>query len=133
MYSVDGLELYLRRCRKVGFIGEFGMEIPYYDFEDGEIRLLPADLIAKLRGEPPLEFPDCMDDPRLRPRADTQNSPFKTARVSFHKRTLAQHRPAQDPLFFGQLPASCRWRLRSRTNHLQNAHFPPSDAYEDWF
>lgn len=64
MYTVDGLELYLRRCRKVGFIGGLGMEIPYYDFEDGEIRLLPADSIAKLRGEPPLEFPDCIEELR---------------------------------------------------------------------
>ncbi len=29
MYTVDGLELYLRRYRKVGFIEQLGMEVPY--------------------------------------------------------------------------------------------------------
>ncbi len=62
MYSVDGLEPYLQRCRKVGFIGQLGMEVPYYDFEDGEIRLISADLVAALKGEPPLEFLDCLHE-----------------------------------------------------------------------
>ena len=64
MYTVDGLELYLRRCRKIGFIEQLGMEVPYYDFEDGEIRLISADLVATLRGEPPIEFPDCIKELR---------------------------------------------------------------------
>lgn len=64
MYPVEELELYLRRCRKIGFIEQLGMEVPYYDFEDGEIRLISADLVATLKGEPPLEFPDCIEELR---------------------------------------------------------------------
>jgi hypothetical protein len=50
MYQVDELELYLRRSRKFGFIEQLGMEVPYYDFEVGEVRLIFADLLATLRG-----------------------------------------------------------------------------------
>jgi hypothetical protein len=64
MYPVEELELYLRRCRKISFIEQLGMEVPYYDFEDGEIRLISTDLIAALKGEPPLEFPDCIAELR---------------------------------------------------------------------
>lgn len=64
MYSVEELELYLRRSRKFGHIEQLGMEVPYYDFEDGEIRLISADLLATLRGDPPLEFPDCIEELR---------------------------------------------------------------------
>ena len=51
MYPVDELELYLRHSRKFGFIEELGMEVPYYDFEDGEMSLVSADLLAMLRGD----------------------------------------------------------------------------------
>ena len=51
MYSADELELDLRHSRKFGFIEELGMEVPYYDFEDGEIRLISADPLATLRGD----------------------------------------------------------------------------------
>ena len=64
MYPMDELELYLRRSRKFGFIEQLGMEVPYYDFEDGEIRLISADLLATLRGEPPLDFPRCIEELR---------------------------------------------------------------------
>jgi hypothetical protein len=64
MYPVDELELFLRRSRKVGFTEQLGLEVPYYDFEDGEIRLSSTDLVAALKGESPLEFPDCI--PELR-------------------------------------------------------------------
>ena len=60
MYPVNELELLLRRSRKVGLIEQLGIEVPYYDFEDGEIRLISADLVAALKGEPPLKFPDCV-------------------------------------------------------------------------
>ena len=65
MYPVSELELYLRRSRKFGFIEQLGMEVPYYDFEDGEIRLNSGDLVAALKGEPPLEFPDCIKELRI--------------------------------------------------------------------
>lgn len=61
MYPVDELELYLRRSRNFGFIKQLGMEVPYYDFEDGEIRLISADLLATLRGDPPLELSNCVE------------------------------------------------------------------------
>lgn len=64
MYPVNELELFLRRSRKVGFIEQLGMEVPFYDFEDGEIRLISTDLVAALKGEPPLEFPDCIAELR---------------------------------------------------------------------
>lgn len=64
MYPVNELELFLRRSRKVGFIEQLGMEVAYYDFEDGEIRLISTDLVAALKGEPPLEFPDCIAELR---------------------------------------------------------------------
>jgi hypothetical protein len=51
MYPVDELELYLRHSRKFGFIEELGVEVPYYEFEDGKIRLISADLLATLRGD----------------------------------------------------------------------------------
>lgn len=60
MYPVEELELYLRRCRKIGFIEQLRMEVPYYDFEDREIRLISTDLVAALKLEPPLKFPDCI-------------------------------------------------------------------------
>lgn len=64
MYPVNELELFLRRSRKVGFIEQLGLDVPYYDFEDGEIRLISTDLVAALKGEPPLEFPDCIAELR---------------------------------------------------------------------
>ncbi len=64
MYPVDELELYLRRSRKFGFIEQLGMEVPYLDFEDGEVRLISADLLAAPRGEPPLDFPRCIEELR---------------------------------------------------------------------
>jgi hypothetical protein len=57
--------------RKVGLIGELGMEIPYYDFEDGEIRLFLADLVTKLIGAP-VQFPDCI----LGIRKDLDSAPI---------------------------------------------------------
>jgi len=42
MYPVEELELYLRRSRKFGFFEQLGMEVPFYDFEEGEIRLISA-------------------------------------------------------------------------------------------
>ena len=60
MYPVDELELFLRRHRRFGFVEQLGLEVPYYDFEDGEIRLISTDLVATLKGEPPLAFPDCI-------------------------------------------------------------------------
>lgn len=62
MFPVEELELYLRRCRRVGFIKELVLEVPYYEFGDGEIRLISADLVAALKGEAPLEFPDCIQE-----------------------------------------------------------------------
>ena len=51
MYSADEVELYLRRSRKLGFIEEPGVEVPYCDFEDGDIRMISADLVVMLRGD----------------------------------------------------------------------------------
>ena len=62
MFPVEELELYLRRCRRVGFIKELALEVPYYEFGDGEIRLISTDLVAGLKGEAPLEFPDCIQE-----------------------------------------------------------------------
>jgi hypothetical protein len=58
------LELLLRRCRRVGFINELGMDIPYYDLPCEGIRLIPADIRAVLKCEAPLQFPDCMNELR---------------------------------------------------------------------
>ncbi len=59
-FPASELELFLRRCRKVGFIAELGMEVPYYDIPSAGIRLMAADLRAILKGEAPLQFPDCI-------------------------------------------------------------------------
>jgi hypothetical protein len=56
------LELLLRRCRKVGPIRELGIEVAYYEFPREGIRIIAADLRAALKGEPPLQFPDCIDE-----------------------------------------------------------------------
>jgi hypothetical protein len=56
-----------RRCRRVGFIKELGMEVPYYQLPCAGIRLIAADIRAVLKCEPPLEFPDCMNELRRGP------------------------------------------------------------------
>lgn len=56
------LELLLRRCRRVGFLGELGMEVAYYDLPREGIRIIAADLRAALKGEPFLQFPDCLEE-----------------------------------------------------------------------
>lgn len=58
------LELLLRRCRRVGFINELGMDITYYDLPCEGIRLIPANIRAVLKCEAPLQFPDCMNELR---------------------------------------------------------------------
>jgi hypothetical protein len=75
MYQVDELELYLQRSREFGFIEQLGMEVPYYDFEDGEIRLISTDLVPTLRGDPPLEFPECIEELR-KGIENTHSNPF---------------------------------------------------------
>jgi hypothetical protein len=62
MIPLSELELYLRRCRKVGYIEQLGMEVPYFEIEGEGIRLLPGDLRAVLTGQPALEFPNRMAD-----------------------------------------------------------------------
>ncbi len=54
------LELFLRRCRRAGFIEDLGMEVTYYEIPEEGIRIIASDLRAALKDEPPLEFPDCM-------------------------------------------------------------------------
>jgi hypothetical protein len=58
MIPLSELELYLRRCRKIGYIEQLGMEVPYFEIEGEGIRLLPGDLLAVLTGQPVLEFPN---------------------------------------------------------------------------
>ena len=60
LIPLSELELYLRRCRKVGYIEQLGMEVPYFEIEREGIRLLPGDLLAVLTGGPALEFPNRM-------------------------------------------------------------------------
>jgi hypothetical protein len=64
MIPESALELLLRRCRRVGYIKELGMEVPYYELPSGGIRLIAADIRAVLKCEPPLQFPDCMNELR---------------------------------------------------------------------
>ena len=64
MIPESALELLLRRCRRVGFIKELGMEVPYYELPSGGIRLIAADIRAVLKCEAPLQFPDCMNELR---------------------------------------------------------------------
>ena len=58
MIPLNELELYLRRCRKVGYIEQLGMEVPFFEIEGEGIRLLPGDLLAVLTGRAALEFPN---------------------------------------------------------------------------
>jgi hypothetical protein len=58
------LELLLRRCRRVGFIKELGIEVPYYELPCEGIRLIAADIRAVLKCEAPLQFPDCVNELR---------------------------------------------------------------------
>jgi len=60
MIPLSELELYLRRCRKVGYIERLALEVPYFEIEGEGIRLLPGDLLAVLTGRPTLEFPNRM-------------------------------------------------------------------------
>ena len=64
MIPQNALELLLRRCRRVGYIKELGMEVPYYELPSGGIRLIAADIRAVLKCEPPLQFPDCVNELR---------------------------------------------------------------------
>lgn len=64
MFAESDLELFLRRCRKTGFIEDFGMEIAYYEIPLEGLRIIAADLRAALKGEPPLRFPDCIAELR---------------------------------------------------------------------
>ena len=64
MIPESALELLLRRCRRVGFIKELGMEVPYYELPCAGIRLIAADIRAVLKCEPPLQFPDCVNELR---------------------------------------------------------------------
>jgi hypothetical protein len=66
MIAESELELFLRRCRKAGVIEELGMEITYYEIPREGIRIIAADLRAALKGEPPLQFPDCIEELRRR-------------------------------------------------------------------
>ncbi len=52
------LELYLLRCRKVGYIEQLRIEVPYFEIEGEGIRLLPGYLLAVLTGQRLLEFPN---------------------------------------------------------------------------
>ncbi|MGB6780588.1 MAG: hypothetical protein WBE36_00930 [Terracidiphilus sp.] len=58
MIPLSELELYLRRCRRVGYFEQLGIEVPYFEIEGEGIRLLPGDLLAVLTGQPVLEFPN---------------------------------------------------------------------------
>jgi hypothetical protein len=64
MIPESALELLLRRCGRVGFIKGLGMEVPYYELPCAGIRLIAADIRAVLKYEPPLQFPDCMNELR---------------------------------------------------------------------
>ncbi len=64
MIPESELKLFLRRCRRIGFIEELGMAVTYYEIPGEGIRIIASDLRAALKGEPPLEFPDCMDELR---------------------------------------------------------------------
>ena len=57
MIPLSELELLLRRCQKVGYLQELGIEVPFYETEREGIRLLPSDLLAILTGRPSPEFP----------------------------------------------------------------------------
>ena len=57
MIPLTELELLLRRCRKIGYVGELGMEVPYYQIAQEDVRLLPSDLLAALTGRSSVEFP----------------------------------------------------------------------------
>jgi hypothetical protein len=64
MIPESALELLLRRGRRVGFIKELGMDVPYYELPCAGIRLIAADIRAVLKREPPLHFPDCLNELR---------------------------------------------------------------------
>jgi hypothetical protein len=64
VFPESELELFLRRCRRAGFIEELGMEVTYFEIPGGGIRIIASDLRAALKGEPPLEFPDYMNELR---------------------------------------------------------------------
>jgi hypothetical protein len=64
MVPQSELELLLRRCRRVGFIKELGMEVPYYELPCEGIRLTAADIRAVLKCEAPLQFPECINELR---------------------------------------------------------------------
>ena len=64
MIPESALELLLRRCRRVGYIKELGMEVPYYELPSGGVRLFAADIRAVLKCKAPLEFPDCVNELR---------------------------------------------------------------------
>jgi hypothetical protein len=77
MIPLSELELYLRRCRKVGYIEQLGMEVPYFEIEGEGIRLLPGDLLAVLTGRPALEFPNRMA--QLQAGADSSETDARAA------------------------------------------------------
>lgn len=62
VFVENELELFLRRCRRSGFIKDLGMDVTYYEIPGEGIRIIAADLRAALEGEPSLEFPDCMSE-----------------------------------------------------------------------
>jgi hypothetical protein len=64
MIPDSALELLLRRCRRVGYIKELAMEVPYYELPCVGIRLIAADIRGVLKREAPLQFPDCVNELR---------------------------------------------------------------------
>ena len=79
MFPESELELFLRRCRRAGFIEQLGVEVTYYEIPGGGIRIIASDLRVALKSEPPLEFLDCMDELR-RGRNHAQVNPADESR-----------------------------------------------------